>query len=186
MTKLQIIIGSTRPNRFGEAVGTWFYGLAKKREDIEVELIDLDKINLPLLDEPMPPMMGEYKNEHTKNWAKKISSADGYVFVTPEYNHGVPGALKNAIDYLYQEWNNKAVGFVSYGADGGVRAVEQFRQIVAMLAMADIQNTVQINAFRDIDENGVFQPTDRHENAAGALLDQLVPWMEAMKGVREK
>jgi NADPH-dependent FMN reductase len=114
-----IIIGSTRPGRNGEAVAKWVYEIAKKRTDAEFELVDIKDFNLPLLDEPVPPSMGQYSKPHTKAWASKIGSFDGYVFVSPEYNHGIAGALKNAIDFLFAEWNNKAAGFVSYGGAGG-------------------------------------------------------------------
>src|SRR5258705_10596512 len=122
MLRIAIIIGSTRPGRNGEAVGKWVYEIAQKRSDAEFELVDIKNFNLPLLDEPMPPIMGQYSKPHTKAWAAKIGSFDGYVFVTPEYNHGTSGALKNAIDFLFAEWNNKAAGFVSYGGASGGRA----------------------------------------------------------------
>ena len=124
MLRIAIIIGSTRPGRNGEAVAKWVYEITQKRNDAEFELVDIKDFNLPLLDEPMPPIMGQYSKPHTKAWAAKIGSFDGYVFVTPEYNHGTSGALKNAIDFLFAEWNNKAAGFVSYGGASGARAVE--------------------------------------------------------------
>ena len=120
MLKVAIILGSTRPGRNGEAVSQWIYDLAKNREDADFELIDIEDYNLPLLDEPIPPLMGQYTKDHTKRWAAKINSFDAFVFVTAEYNHGIPGALKNAIDFLFKEWNNKVAGFVSYGSAGGV------------------------------------------------------------------
>ena len=110
MLKIAIIIGSTRPGRNGEAVAKWAYEIAQKRSDAEFELVDIKDFNLPLLDEPVPAAMGNYSKPHTKAWGAKIDSFDGYVFVTPEYNHGINGALKNAIDFLYREWNNKAAG----------------------------------------------------------------------------
>jgi len=122
--KIAVIIGSTRPGRVGVSVAKWVYEQAKQRADAEFELVDIKDFNLPLLDEPVPPSLGQYSKEHTKNWAAKINSFDGYVFVTPEYNHSIPGALKNAIDFVYREWNNKAAGF---GSAGGVRAVEHLR-----------------------------------------------------------
>jgi NAD(P)H-dependent FMN reductase len=131
MLKIGIILGSTRPGRNGEAVAKWVYEIAQKRTDAEFELVDIKDFNLPLLDEPVPPSMGQYSKPHTKAWAAKIGSFDGYVFVTPEYNHGISGALKNAIDFLFGEWNNKAAGFVSYGGAGGARAVEQLRLVLA-------------------------------------------------------
>src|SRR5438046_3398316 len=132
--RIAIIIGSTRPGRNGEAVAKEVYEIAQKRTDAEFELVDIKDYNLPLLDEPVPPIMGQYNKPHTKVWAAKISSFDGYVFVTPEYNHGISGALKNAIDFLYHAWVNKAAGFVSYGGAGGARAVEPLR-----LLMAEVQ-----------------------------------------------
>src|SRR2546429_1567239 len=119
--RIAIIIGSTRPGRNGEAVAKWVHEIAQKRTDAEFELVDIKDFNLPLLDEPVSPIMGQYSKPHTKVWAGKIGSFDGYVFVTPEYNHGISGALKNAIDFLFAEWNNKAAGFVSYGGAGGGR-----------------------------------------------------------------
>src|SRR5258708_1462062 len=125
MLKIAIIIGSTRPGRNGEAVGKWVYEIAQKRADAEFELVDIKDFNLPLLDEPAPPIMGQYSKPHTKAWAAKIGSFDAYVFVTPEYNHGISGALKNAIDFLFAEWNNNAPGFVSYACPGGGPDVRQ-------------------------------------------------------------
>src|SRR2546421_5708644 len=127
MLRIAIIIGSTRPGRNGEAVAHWVYEIVQKRRDAEFELVDIKDFNLPLLDEPVPPSLGQYTKEHTKAWAAKIDSFDAYVFVTPEYNHATSGALKNAIDYLYKEWNNKAAGFVGYGSALGARAVEHLR-----------------------------------------------------------
>src|SRR3979409_1194908 len=122
MIKIAIILGSTRPGRNGEAVAKWVHEIAKKRSDAEFELVDIKDFNLPLLDEPGPPPMVKYRKPHTKTWAAKVGSFDAYVFVTPEYNHGISGALKNAIDFLFAEWNNKAAGFVSYGGASGTRA----------------------------------------------------------------
>jgi NAD(P)H-dependent FMN reductase len=112
-------------------------------------LVDIKDYNLPLLDEPIPPSMGQYTKEHTKIWATKIDSFDAYVFVTPEYNHGISGALKNAIDFLFKEWNNKVAGFVSYGSAGGVRAVEHLRLVMAEVKVATIRAQVQLSLFTD-------------------------------------
>src|ERR1700716_1769574 len=139
MIKIAIILGSTRPGRNGEAVAKWVYDVAKKRSDAEFELVDIKDFNLPLLDEPVPPSLGQYSKEHTKVWAAKIDSFDAFVFVTPEYNHGTSGALKNAIDFLFKEWNNKAAGFVSYGGASGVRAVESLRLVMGELMVADVR-----------------------------------------------
>src|SRR5436853_5952504 len=140
MFRIASILGSTRPGRNGEAVAKWVYQIARKRSDAEFELVDIKDFNLPLLDEPVPPSLGQYTKEHTRVWAAKIDSFDAYVFVTPEYNHGTSGALKNAIDFLFKEWNNKAAGFVSYGGASGARAVEQLRLNLAEVQMATVRN----------------------------------------------
>src|SRR5258705_438978 len=127
MLKIAIIIGSTRPGRKGEVVAKWAYEIARKRSAAEFELVDIKDFNLPLLDEPMPPFMGQYHKDHTKAWSAKIASFDAYVFVTPEYNHATSGALKNAIDFLYHEWVNKAAGFVGYGGAYSICAGEDLR-----------------------------------------------------------
>src|SRR3989440_11944594 len=161
MLRIAIIIGSTRPGRNGEAVGKWVYEIAQKRSDAEFELVDIKDFNLPLLDEPMPPIMGQYSKPHTKGWAAKIGSFDGYVFVTPEYNHGVPGALKNAIDFLFREWNDNAAGFVGYGGAVGGRAVEQLRLVLAEGQMATGRNQVLLSMFADFSKLSGFQPDAR-------------------------
>src|SRR6201996_6298850 len=149
MIRIGIILGSTRPNRNGEQVARWVYDVASQRDDAEFELIDLRDYPLPHLDEPLPPSMGQYQGEHPRRWSEKIGSFDGFVMVTPEYNHGTSGVLKNAIDYLYAEWNNKAVGFVSYGAVGGARAAEHLRLISGELQMADVRTQVALSMFTD-------------------------------------
>src|SRR5882724_2771534 len=176
MLRIAIIIGSTHPNRNGEAVAKWVYEVAKKRSDAEFELVDIKDFNLPLLDEPVPPIMGQYSKPHTKAWAAKIGSFDAYVFVTPEYNHGISGALKNAIDYLYREWNNKAAGFVSYGGAGGARAVEQLRLVMGELMVADVRAQVMLSLFTDFEHFSTFTPDPRHEAEVHTLLDQVIDW----------
>jgi len=186
MIKLAIIIGSTRPGRVGEAVARWVYELAQKRRDVEFELVDIKDFDLPLLDEPVPPSQGKYSKEHTKRWAEKIASFDGYVFVTPEYNHGISGALKNAIDFLFAEWNNKAAGFVGYGSAGGVRAVEHLRLVMAEVQVATVRNQVALSLFTDFENFTTFKPAPYHEKSVNQMLDQLVAWGGAMKTLREK
>ena len=158
MLKIALIIGSTRPNRNGEAVAKWAHEIARRRSDAEFELVDLKDFNLPLLDEPLSPMMGRYAQEHTKRWSAKIASFDAYVFVTPEYNHAVPGALKNAIDFLYHEWVNKAAGFIGYGAAGGSRAIENLRLIMAELQIATVRAQVGLSLLTDFENYTVFKP----------------------------
>ena len=186
MLRIAIIIGSTRPGRNGEAVGKWVYEIAQKRTDSEFELVDIKDFDLPLLDEPMSPIMGQYSKPHTKAWAARIGSFDGYVFVTPEYNHGVPGALKNAIDFLFREWNDKAAGFVSYGGAGGARAVEQLRLVLAEVQMATVRNQVLLSMFNDFENFSVFKPDSRHEKSVNEMLDQVIAWGGALKTLREK
>ena len=186
MSEFAIIIGSTRPGRVGEAVARWVHELAQQRSDATFELVDIADFNLPLLDEPVPPSQGKYSKEHTKRWAAKIASFDGYVFVTPEYNHGTCGALKNAIDFLYAEWNNKAAGFVSYGSTGGARAVEHLRGIMGELQIADVRAHVSLSMYTDFENWSVFKPAANHAQQLGVLLDQLVAWGGALKDLRAK
>lgn len=185
MLNLAIILGSTRPNRAGAAVAKWAYDLAAQRKDAQFELIDIKDFELPLLDEPVPPSMGQYSKPHTKAWAQKIDAFDGFVFVTPEYNHGTSGAMKNAIDYLYREWNNKAAGFVSYGSAGGTRAVEHLRLVMGELQIADVRSQVMLSLYTDFENFSNFKPAPHHEKSLHAMLDQLASWSGALKTVRE-
>ena len=184
--RIAIIIGSTRPGRNGEAVAKWVQEIAQKRTDAEFELVDIKDFNLPLLDEPVPPSMGQYSKPHTKTWAAKIGSFDDYAFVTPEYNHGISGALKNAIDFLFAEWNNKAAGFISYGGAGGARAVEQLRLVLAEVQIATVRNQVLLSMFNDFENFSVFKPDARHVNSVNAMFDQAIAWGGALKALREQ
>lgn len=182
--KIAVILGSTRPGRNGEAVARWVYEIAKKRIDAEFEFVDIKDFNLPLLDEPVPPSQGQYSKEHTKVWSAKIDSFDGYIFVTAEYNHGIPGALKNAIDYLYKEWNNKAAGFVGYGSAGGVRAVEQLRLVMAELQVADVRAQVAVSIITEFEDFRIFKPASYQEELVNNMLDQVISWGRALKFLR--
>lgn len=186
MLNVGIIIGSTRPGRNTEAVAKWVYDHVKHREDVNYELIDIKDYNLPLLDEAVPPMYGQYSHEHTKKWSTKISSMDAFIFVSPEYNHGISGALKNAIDYLYKEWNNKAAAFVSFGSANGVRAVESLRLVMAELQIADVRGQVSFSLHSDFENYSVFKPGPQHEASLGPMVDQLIQWGEALKSLREE
>ncbi|MDQ4101822.1 MAG: NAD(P)H-dependent oxidoreductase [Thermoproteota archaeon] len=194
MLKVAIILGSTRPGRNGEAVAQWVYDNAKKRADnnknqdrnVEFEYIDIKDFNLPLLDEPIPPSQGQYSKDHTKAWSAKIDSFDAFIFVTPEYNHGISGALKNAIDFLYKEWNNKAAGFVSYGSAGGVRSVEHLRLVMAELQIADVRAQVTLSLFTDFENFTKFKPASYHEKSFNDMIDQVVAWGNALKDLRTK
>jgi NAD(P)H-dependent FMN reductase len=186
MIQIAIITGSTRPGRVNEAVARWVYELAQKRNDAKFELVDIKEFNLPLLDEPVPPSQGKYSKEHTKNWAAKIASFDAFVFVTPEYNHGISGALKNALDYLYAEWNNKAAGFVGYGSAGGTRAVESLRLVMAELQIADVRAQVALSLHSDFENYTSFNPAPYHEKTLNGVFDQVIAWGAALKTVRQK
>jgi NAD(P)H-dependent FMN reductase len=185
MIRIGIILGSTRPNRNGEQVARWVYDNASLRSDAEFELVDLRDYPLPHLDEPLPPSMGQYQNDHTREWADKIASFDGFVIVTPEYNHSTSGVLKNAIDYLYAEWNNKAVGFVSYGSVGGARAVEHLRLVAGELQMADVRQQVALSLITEFENFSVLTPSDYSAAALNTLFDQVIAWSAALAPLRQ-
>lgn len=170
-----IILGSIREGRAGEGVARWVHEQAAGRDGAEFELIDLKTFDVPLLTAPVPPAAAEknYESENVRRWSQAIDACAGYIFVTPEYNHGVPGAFKNAVDTLGSEWFGKTVGFVSYGADGGIRAVEQWRQIVANFQMLDVRAQVSLSLFGEFGEDG-FTPADRRAGELATLLDQLI------------
>ncbi|SUA73290.1 FMN-dependent NADPH-azoreductase [Nocardia otitidiscaviarum] len=184
MIKIGIILGSTRPNRNGPQIARWVLDTASQRTDVDVELIDLRDHPLPHLDEPVAPMFGPSVHPHTRAWAERIAPFDGYLIVTPEYNGGIPGVLKNAIDHLFTEWTNKAVGFVSYGAGGGTRAVVQLRTICGTLGMADVGYQVAISVLTDFENVTTFTPRDHHTDALHKTLDQLVAWSTALAPLR--
>lgn len=184
MLKIAVITGSTRPGRNNIAVANWVLEHASKRTDAQFELLDIADFNLPVLDEAMPAMYAQYSQEHTKKWSAAVAQYDGYIFVAAEYNHSITGALKNALDYLNTEFNNKAAGFVGYGSAGGVRAVEHLRQIASELQLAHVRNQVQLSLFTDFENFSVFKPAAQHVDSLNAMLDQLVPWTGAMKTLR--
>lgn len=184
MINVAIIIGSTRPGRVGEAVGRWANEIAQQRRDARFELVDIEDYHLPLLDEPIPPSMGKYSKDHTKHWAAKIASFDAYIFVTAEYNHGIPGALKNAIDFLFAEWNNKAAGFVGYGSAGGVRAVEHLRLVMAEVQVATVRNQVMLSLRDDFENYTTFKPREFHEKSLVQVYDQVIAWGDALRSLR--
>ncbi len=183
--KVGIIVGSTRPGRKADSVARWVHEIARKRDDGEFEVVDIADFALPLLDEPAPPSMGRYTKEHTKAWSAKIASLDAFVFVTPEYNHGIPGALKNAIDFLYKEWNDKVAGFVSYGSAGGTRSVEALRLVMAELQIADVRAQVPLSLATDFESYTTFKPDPKHQKKIDTMLDQVIAWGGALKGLRE-
>lgn len=184
MTRIGIILGSTRPGRRGEAVARWVHQIASQRSDAEFELVDLLDYKLPHFDEALPPSMGRYEFDHTREWAAKIASFDGFVMVTPEYNHSTSGVLKNAIDFLHAEWNNKAIGFVSYGSVGGTRAVEHLRLIAGELKMADVRTQVALSLFTEFENFTVFKPSDAQLQPLNQMLDQVIEWSRALAPLR--
>jgi len=184
MLNVGIIIGSTRPGRKAEVVARWVYDIAVKRGDASFEVVDIADFDLPLLDEAVPPSMNQYSKPHTKAWAAKIATFDAFVFVTPEYNHSISGALKNAIDFLFREWNDKAAGFVGYGGVGGVRAVEQLRLVMGEIKIADVRAQVALSLFTDFENFTTFKPAPQQTAAVNAMLDDLVAWGEALRMMR--
>lgn len=188
MLRIAIIIGSTRPGRKGEGVAKWVYKIAQNRRDAEFEIVDIKDYDLPLLDEPVSTIMGpdHYIHQHTKTWSAKIASFDASVFVTPEYNHGTSAALKNAIDFLYHEWANKAAGFVGYGGALGTRAVESLRLVIGEIQVADVRAPVGLSLFTDYENFTVFAPASQQEASVNTMLDQVIAWGRALKSMREK
>jgi NAD(P)H-dependent FMN reductase len=184
MIRIAIILGTTRPNRNGPQVAQWVLDTASQRGDAEFELIDLRDYPLPHLDEATPPMFGASIHEHTRAWAERIAPFDGFVIVTPEYNGGAPGVLKNAIDHLFAEWTDKAVGFVSYGAGGGARAVVQLRTVCSTLGMADVGYSVAISLLTDFENQTTFTARAHHAAALNKTLDQLIAWSTALAPLR--
>jgi NAD(P)H-dependent FMN reductase len=183
--KIAILVGSTRPGRKGSAVGRWVYDAARQRDDAEFELLELEAFALPLLDERVDAGAAQrnYERESTRRWSEVVDSFDGFVWVTPEYNHGVPAAMKNAVDLLYPEWNNKVAGFVGYGFDGGTRAVEQWRGILAAVVMFTVRPQVSLLNHADWTD-GEFTPLERRAAARDRVLDAVVKTGAAMRQLR--
>jgi len=184
--RLHVLITSTRPGRTGPAVARWFTEIAQQFEGFDVELVDLADFDLPLLDEPNHPSEQQYTKEHTIRWSESVSRADAFVFVTPEYNYAMNAALKNAIDYLYVEWQYKPVGFVSYGnTSAGLRAVQMTKQVVTTLKMVPVTEGVAIHYVgRNITPDGLFEGTEAMAEAADGMLAELLRYAEALAPLR--
>lgn len=183
---IKVILGSTRPNRFGEQPAQWIHQMAKKVDEFEVELLDLRDYPMPFFNESVSPSRDEFthSDETSKRWEEKIAEADGFIIVSPEYNHGTSAVLKNALDYTYYPWNKKPVAFVSYGGLGGARAVEQLRLNAVELQMAPLRSAVHIiQPWNKLDENGKLK-TDRYNDSALAMFKQLKWWGYALKNSR--
>jgi len=187
MPLVQIIAGSTREGRQSLPIAQWMEAVARKRGDIEVELVDLRAVNLPLFDEPKHPRFGDYTHEHTKRWSATVKRADGFVFVTPEYNNSFPASLKNAIDYLSAEWKYKPACFVSYGGvAAGTRAVQALRPVFNCFQMVTIYDAVNIPFFTKYIADGRFSPEEGLEDSARLMLDKLVFWMDRQAPLYER
>jgi NAD(P)H-dependent FMN reductase len=186
MPTLQIIIASTRPDRAGLPIGEWIVARATAHRGFVVDVVDLAQLGLPFMDEPNHPRLRRYTQQHTKDWSARVQRADAFVFVTPEYNHGMSAPLKNAIDYLHAEWQHKPVGFVSYGGvAAGTRAVQQTKQVVAALRMVPVVEAVAIPFFQQfIDEDGTVRANEPMELGAVAMLDELVRVEAALRPLR--
>lgn len=187
MTKIKIIAGSIRPGRFNIQAAEWIYKQAKAHGGADFELIDLEKVNLPFYNEATPALMHQYELPHTKKWAEVIGEADGFIFVTPEYNHSYAPALGNAISYLNKEWNYKPVSYVSYGsAAGGARAVEHLRGLAGELRMFDLREQVLVpNYYFNQNDKGEYQWGETEETQAKALLEELTTWTKKLKTARQ-
>lgn len=187
MVRLKIILASTRPGRKGPVVAKWIHSLAKKNKNFKIELLDLKEINLPFHDEPAMPVKQDYKYAHTKKWSRIIDSADAFIIVHPEYNHGYSAPLKNALDYLFKEWNYKPVSFVSYGdIAGGTRAAQMLVQVVTALKMMPLTESVHIPQFARYIKNDVFEADASTEKSAEEMLKELIKWAEGLKKMRAK
>lgn len=178
MLKIGIILGSTREGRVSPQVGAWVKDIANKRGDAEYEIVDIAEYKLPLLGEPGADASG------AAAWSEKIGSLDGFVFIVQEYNHSITGALKNALDYLRPEWNNKAAGIVSYGSVGGARAAEHLRGIMGELLIADVRVHPALSLFTDFENGTDFKPGAHQDQSVNDMLDQVISWSTALKTIR--
>jgi NAD(P)H-dependent FMN reductase len=186
--RIGIVIGSTRPGRFGEKPAAWIHGIARKRADVDFDLIDLRDYPMPLFNEPGSPAWGPIKNEVAQRWAAKLAGLDGFILVTPEYNHGTSAVLKNALDYAYKEFVRKPVAFVGYGGVGGARAVEHLRLVAVELQMASVRNAVHIagSDFLGLWQQGKsFDEFPYLAESAAAMLEELAWWAKILKIARE-
>jgi NAD(P)H-dependent FMN reductase len=186
MPKLIVVIASTRPGRVGLPVGEWFAARARAHGGFEIEVVDLAQLGLPLMDEPNHPRLRQYTNEHTKAWSAQVEAADAFALVAPEYNHGFTAPLKNALDYLHHEWQYKPVGFVSYGGiAAGTRAMQMLKPVLAGLKLAPVMEAVNVPFVRQfIDDEEQFRPNEILEQAADAMLDELVRVESALRPLR--
>ena len=185
MPELMVLIASTRPGRVGLPVGEWFAEKARRNGRFDVQVADLAVINLPFMDEPNHPIMGQYTKPHTRAWSEKVKQADAFAFVMPEYNFSMAAPLKNALDFLAREWHYKPVGFVSYGGiSGGTRAVQEVKHVVTTLKMMPVAEAVNIPFVREHMVDGQFTPAKIIEDSADAMLGELERWEKALRPMR--
>ena len=195
MLNVGVILGTTRPGRRGPQVASWVAEVARRHPHVQngngtIELIDLADLGLTLLDEPAPAMFGIYRHEHTRRWSAIVDRLDAFVFVTAEYNHSIPASLKNAIDHLYFEWNDKVAGIVSYGVDGGIRSAEHLRQVLAEVKVATVRAQPSLSIFDDfvIEDPlavGEFAPGERRRAEIVEMLDEVIDWGAALRSMRQ-
>ncbi|MBM7609294.1 NAD(P)H-dependent FMN reductase [Lysinibacillus composti] len=187
MVKIGILTGSTRDSRVNSQVAEWVKSMADKRGDADYELVDIKDYNLPRFNEPIPAIMSkDYTTPEAHVWSKKINELDGFIFVTPEYNKAITSGLKDAIDYLYVEWNNKAAGIVSYGSTLGVTATNDLRLILSVPKVAVVGPSVAMSLFTDFQDMREFSPASFHEDSLNKVLDDVVAWSTALKTIRNK
>jgi NAD(P)H-dependent FMN reductase len=191
MTEISVIVGSTRQGRFSEKPAHWILEHLKKRDGVQARLLDLRDFPMPFFDQAMPPAMPgrpPYENEIVRKWTAAIAASDGFIFVTPEYNFGPPAVLKNAIDWVYPEWNRKAIAFVSYGGASGARSVQQLRETAVELQLAPIRTAVHIPAatlWAHFKGGDVDKGLAELEAPAQTMLDDLIWWTTALKAARK-
>jgi NAD(P)H-dependent FMN reductase len=181
--KIAVVLGSTRQNRNGGAVADWVIEKAAGRAAADYELVDLRDYPLPLFDAPVSPAFAPIEDPAVLKLSRKIAEFDGYVFVTPEYNHGYSAVLKNALDSLYTEFNNKAAAFASYGSFQGARAVEQLRLVASELQLAHVRQQLGFSLFTDFENFSTFTPGPQHDANAEVLFTQLEAWAGALKAI---
>jgi NAD(P)H-dependent FMN reductase len=184
--KLQTIICSTRPGRIGPSIAHWFNSLVNDQGTFSSELVDLAEFKLPVYDEVNHPRMQKYEHEHTKAWSASVNKADAYVFVIPEYNFCPPPSFTNALNYVYNEWNYKPCGFVSYGGvSGGLRSAQVAKQLVTTLKMMPMVEGVMVQMpWEKLDDQRNFLPAEHHTGSANAMLDEMAKWATALKSLR--
>lgn len=188
MTRIAIVAGSTRPQRNAALVAGWVLREARRLVEAgelaaEFEVVDLADVDLPMLDEPMPAIFGDHRHEHTRRWARTVDRFDGFVFVVPEYNKSFPAVLKNAVDYLFDEWKDKAAGFVGYGLRGGQRAVEQLRLVLSEVHVATVRTQAGLSIRTDLPD-GTCAPAPEQHELLRIMLAEVVAWSGALQPLR--